>query len=115
MLEGITIPAIDCKMDNTIEKNNAFKKPFTTNPLTKYSANNTIMALITNENKPNVIIVIGNENTCKNGFTIAFKTAKATTTHKADDQLSMLTPGIKYSVNITNTVDTSNLIIKFTI
>lgn len=113
MVEGINIPVIDCRIDKTIEKNKAFKKPFTTNPLTKYSASKTIIALITKENKPKVNMVIGNEKICKIGFTIAFNTAKATTTQRADDQLSILTPGIKYSVNITKIVETINLIIKF--
>jgi len=111
--EGIRIPATDCSIDKTIEKNKAFKKPPTTNPLTKYSANKTIIALITNENNPKVRMVIGNENNCKIGFTIAFKIDKATTTHKADDQLSIETPGMITSVNITKMLDTINLIIKF--
>ena len=111
--EGIRIPAIVCNTDNTIEKNNALKNPFTTKPLTKYSANNTIIALITKVNKANVSIVIGNEKICKIGFTIAFKTDNATTTHKADDQLSIETPGTITSVNITKILETINRIIKF--
>lgn len=53
----------------------AVKKPLTTNPLTNCPASKTIIAFITNKNKPNVRIVTGKVNNTNNGLTNIFNIA----------------------------------------
>ena len=61
----------------TIPKPSADQKPEVSKcvPINP-SANNIIIAVITNENKPNVIIVSGKENNLRIGLTTEFKTPK---------------------------------------
>ena len=47
-------------MDNNTLNNSAVKNPLTAKPVTNLPANNMIIALITNKNKPNVTMVAGN-------------------------------------------------------
>lgn len=65
----------DLKIDSKILKNNAVKKPETAKPLTNLSANKIIIALITNKNKPKVIMVAGSVKNIKSGLTNIFNNA----------------------------------------
>lgn len=62
----------------------ADKKPSTQNPLTNFSANKMIMALMAKRKNPNVKTVIGIVRTVSIGFTMAFKNANAIATFKAE-------------------------------
>lgn len=67
---------IDEIIDNTILNNNAQPNPSTVNPRTSQLVKSTRSALMTNVNKPNVIIVIGNDNRINTGLTIALRIPK---------------------------------------
>lgn len=67
-------------MDKRILNNIATQILLTENPSINLSANNMIKALITNKNKPNVIIVIGNVKITKIGLTNKFKIDKTIAT-----------------------------------
>lgn len=77
--------------------NKAVQKLLTLNPLINLSANKIIQALITNKNRPNVIIVTGNVRIIKMGFTIAFSSPNTTATIIAVVKLSIPTPGKKFA------------------
>ena len=60
---------MDWKNDSNKLKSNAYQNPATAKPSINLSANKIIIALITNRNKPKVIIVMGNVNIMINGLT----------------------------------------------
>lgn len=60
-----------------------------------------MMALITNKNKPNVSMVIGNVKTINMGFTVTLKIPNTTATIIALIKLVTSTPGKKYESTIT--------------
>ena len=65
-------------------KNKAVQKPFTLKPLTILSANNIIIAFITNKNNPKVITVTGIVNSVKMGLITVFKKANTIATKMAE-------------------------------
>ena len=67
-------------MDKSILNNMAIQMLLTENPSINLSANNIISALITNKNKPKVIIVIGSVRMTNIGFTNKFKIDSTTAT-----------------------------------
>lgn len=86
--------ANDVTIDKAILKINAHQKPSTCMPSTSFAASKIIIALITKAKKPNVIIVKGNPNKLRIGFTIRFKIPKTIAKITAPPKLSKLTPGI---------------------
>ncbi len=71
---------MDCKKDNSKLNSNATQKPLTAKPSRNLSANKMMQALMTNRNKPNVTIVIGNVRMTKIGFKSAFSNPKTMAT-----------------------------------
>ena len=70
----------DLKTDSNILKKNAAKNPETAKPSINLSANNIIIALITNKNNPNVTIVAGSVKNTKSGRTNIFSKEITTAT-----------------------------------
>lgn len=83
---------MDCSMDNRMLKRMAIQMLLTENPLINSLAINIIMALITNKNNPNVIMVIGKVKTIKIGFTNKFKIDNTIATKIAVTYESSATP-----------------------
>ncbi len=67
-------------MDKSILNNIAIQILLTENPSINLSASKIISALITNRNKPNVIMVIGSVRITNIGLTNKFKIDKTTAT-----------------------------------
>ena len=63
-------------MDNSIEAPIALINPYKYTPGTTLNANFNTMAFITNENKPKVKNVIGNDKNWSKGLIVKFKTPK---------------------------------------
>lgn len=64
---------IQLHIESNMEAHKAGKKPCKCTPGTIENANFSTSVLITKENKPKVIIVIGKEKNLSIGFSVAFK------------------------------------------
>src|SRR5258708_36649466 len=78
--------------DNSKLNTRAQPTDFTWKPLTRLSASNIIMALITNKNRPSVRMVTGRVTRISNGFIKKFNTDSTNATTSAVRKRSMLTP-----------------------
>ena len=67
-------------MDSNTLNNSAVKNPLTAKPATNLPANNMIIALITNKNKPRVTMVAGKVKKINNGRTNIFSNDITTAT-----------------------------------
>lgn len=86
--------------ETIIEKKKADQKPATEKSGTIAEAPHINNALITNENKPSVIIVIGRANKCIIGFINKLIIPK-TTAKIIAPKIEVVTPGSKYAaINI---------------
>ena len=86
---------MDWKKESKRLNSKAIQNPDTANPSTRLSASIIIKALITNKNRPNVIIVIGNVKMINIGFTINLSKASTTATIIAAEGDVTNTPGKK--------------------
>jgi len=101
-------------MESRILKRIAVHILDTPKPSISLSANNMINALITNKNKPNVRMVIGNVKIINNGFTKTFKMAKTKATiNGVVKESSNETPGNSFARMITAIAVSTNFIIVF--
>lgn len=82
--------------DKAILKPNAHQKLSITTPLTRYSAKSIIQALMTNENKPKVIIVNGKPKIFKIGFTVMSNRPKIIANITAVPNEAICTPDSTY-------------------
>ena len=73
----------DWNSDNNKLKSSAIQNPDTLKPGTISLANNTIQALMTNRNKPKVMMVTGSVKITKIGFTISRNKPKTIATNIA--------------------------------
>lgn len=73
-------------------KMKADQNPSTLIPLVKCAAKSMIKALITKENNPNVIIVIGSENSDIIGFTMRLSNPKTIANMMAEVKSATCTP-----------------------
>ena len=71
---------------------NAHQKPATLMPSTNRLASNTTKALITNKNKPRVIMVTGSVRRMRSGFTKMLRIASTTANTKAVQNVSIWIP-----------------------
>jgi hypothetical protein len=88
-------------------------KPETINPETKFPANNMIIALMINKNKPNEIIVAGSVNKISNGLTNIFKMAITKATQIAVEKLSTEIPGKTFAKTTTTSAVNKSFNMKF--
>lgn len=91
----------NAKSERRIEPSNALKNPSTSNPGVIAPASINSKAFITNENKPNVNIFIGNEMNCNNGLINVLISARITHTSIALKKFSTVIPGIIQDTKIT--------------
>ena len=105
---------MDCKKDRSKLNSNAVQNPLTEKPLINFAAKRMIAALITNRNKPKVMMVIGKVKMTKIGFTKESSTARTTAKIMADvNPSASCTPGRNFAKITTASAVKSNLIIKF--
>ena len=88
------LPKMEVTTDNNTLKTSAHKKPSILIPSVKWSAKSIINALITNENKPSVRMVIGNENSFTMGLMMRLIIPKTTAKISADVKLVISTCGL---------------------
>jgi len=84
-------------MDNTTEPNNAAKKPSTLKPSTSFATSNSIKALITKVNSPNVRILIGRVKRIKTGFINMLTSPMTIADHSAAEKPAKLIPGTTHA------------------
>ena len=82
----------DVTSDNRIVNNSAHQKPSTCILPITYAARRIIRALMTNENKPSVKIVIGSDRMDRIGFTIRFKSPNTMAKIMVEPKVSKCTP-----------------------
>jgi hypothetical protein len=92
--------------------NSAHQKLETVKPEIIFDAIHTISALITNKNKPSVMMVAGIVRKINNGRTKIFNNPITTATIIASQNVSTCTPGSKYAAIKTVTLLKSNFISK---
>ena len=95
----------------TIEPTNAGKKPATSKPGVIAPANQIVMALITNKNKPKDTIVKGKVKITKIGLTTAFTNPNIIAATIAATKLLTTNPGTKCAV-ISSEIAVSNQVTK---
>ena len=83
LFSPIILYIIDWQTESTILKTKAVQKESTLKPPTILSQNRIIIALMTNKNKPNVIIVNGKVNNTKIGFIKILSNPRTIATYKA--------------------------------
>ncbi len=86
---------MELTIDTTREPSKAVQKPSTEKPTTKYAAKSSNPALITKENKPSVIILIGRVRINSTGRIRTFITPKTKAAIIATLRPSTAIPGTK--------------------
>jgi hypothetical protein len=92
-LSSLSFENREVSRDRRRLNNRAHKNPSTRNPCTNLPASRTMMALITNRNKPNVRIVMGKVKMISRGFTNTFRIAKTMESVIAVQKVSIWIPG----------------------